>query len=237
MSVFAISDLHLPGAGKSMDIFGPRWQNHVKRLEDNWRAVVGGGDTVVLGGDISWAQTEAEAVGDLLFLDSLPGEKLLLEGNHDYWWHTTARLESLFAENGITTMRIMRNNAFERNGFALCGTRGWFSDEAVQRRAFDADFNKLIAREAGRLAASVDDALALVCGDAGRVRAFLHFPASFGGASTEPILNALSSRGVGIVYFGHIHGVYSYPPSYTAGGVEHRAMAADYLRFVPRLVK
>ncbi len=240
MSVFAIADLHLPGGGeinKSMDMFGPRWQDHKSRIDKNWCAVVGDGDTVVVGGDISWAMTLDDALDDLRFLDSLPGEKIILEGNHDYWWTTKSKLESFFAKNSIGTLRILRGNAYLRDGFAICGTRGWFGTEAAQNRAFDADFEKLVRREAERLRTSVKEALVIADGDTSRVRAFTHFPAAFGGDVCEPILDVLRETGVTQLYFGHVHGVYDYPPTYEYGTVFHSTIAADYLSFVPRLVR
>ena len=240
MSVFAIADLHLPGGGsinKSMDMFGPRWQDHKNRICKNWSAVVSDSDTVVVGGDISWAMTLGDVLDDLRFLDSLPGEKIILEGNHDFWWTTTSKLEAFFSSNDITSIRILRGNAYLRDGIAVCGTRGWFSTEAAQNRTFDTNYDKLIRREAERLRASVTEALALVNGDASRLRAFTHFPVAFGGDACIPMLDVLHVAGVTQLYFGHIHGVYDYPLTYEYGGVYHSGIAADYLSFTPRLVR
>lgn len=239
MSVFAIADLHLPGGAginKSMDVFGPRWQDHSARIEKMWRAVVGEGDTVVVAGDISWAMMLCDAKDDLLFLDSLPGEKIILEGNHDYWWPTASKLEAFFADSGIKTIRPLRGGAFLRDGIVICGTRGWFGSESAQSRAFDTDYDKLSRREAGRLRASIEAGLALTGGDTSPIRVFLHFPAHFGGEECSPVMDTLRDCGISRIYFGHIHGNYSYPRTYEAGGIEHCAIAADYLGFTPRLV-
>lgn len=239
MSVFAISDLHLPGGAginKSMNIFGPRWQNHTSRLESSWRACIGGTDTVVVAGDISWAMTLTDARDDLLFLDSLPGRKIIIEGNHDYWWQTTSKLDAFFTENGIKTIKPLRADAVMADGLAICGTRGWFSSEAAQCASYDADYEKIARREASRLRASIDAALALTGGDTAPLRVFLHFPASFGGEECTPIMETLRERGISRVWFGHVHGSYSYPSAYEAGGIMHCATAADYLGFAPRLI-
>lgn len=239
MSVFAIADLHLPGGAginKSMDVFGPRWRDHTVRIKKSWCDVVGAGDTVVVAGDISWAMTLDDVKDDLLFLDSLPGEKIILEGNHDYWWPTAAKLEAFFSDVGIKTITLLRGGAFFRDGIAICGARGWFGSESAQNRRFDTDYDKLSRREAGRLRISIDAALALTGGDPSLIRAFFHFPACFGGEECAPVMDTLRGCGIRRIYFGHVHGTYSYPRTYEAGGIEHCAIAADYLGFTPRLV-
>lgn len=240
MSVFAIADLHLPGGSginKSMDIFGPRWCGHKSKLERSWRAVVSPTDTVVIAGDISWAMTLDDAKPDLLFLDSLPGKKIIIEGNHDFWWQTSSKLDAFFTENGIKTISPLRADAIAADGFVICGTRGWFSSESAQPPALDADYEKIARREASRLSASIGAGLALTGGDKAPLRVFLHFPATFGGESCAPIMDVLRERGISRVYFGHVHGNYAYPSTYEAGGMLHCSVAADYLGFVPRLVE
>ena len=239
MAVFAISDLHLPGGrniNKSMDMFGPRWRDHKRRIEASWRAVVGAGDTVVVAGDLSWAMSLEDASCDLHFIDSLPGEKIIIEGNHDYWMPTLSKLNAFFDSENIRTLRVLRGNAFERDGVVICGTRGWFSSEAVQKRAFDTDYEKLSRREAERLRASVESGLALTCGDPSPLRVFLHFPADFGGEVCFPLTEVLRTYHIHRVYFGHIHGTYAYPRTYESRGIEYCGTAADYLEFTPRLV-
>ena len=112
MSLFSIADLHLSLASpKPMDIFGARWTDHTEKIEKRWRAVVNGDDTVVVPGDISWAIDLTGALPDLKFIDSLPGTKILGKGNHDYWWSTAAKIGNLFEAEGITTIRLLQNNA------------------------------------------------------------------------------------------------------------------------------
>ena len=239
MAVFTISDLHLPGGGainKSMDMFGPRWRGHVSRIESSWRAVVSDSDTVVVAGDISWAMTLDDAKGDLLFLDSLPGQKIIIEGNHDYWLPTLSKLNAFFESSDIRTLTMLRGSAFERDGLIICGTRGWFSSESAQNKAFDADYEKLSHREAERLRSSIEAGLAISGGDTTPLRVFLHFPADFGGELCEPVMSVLHEYNIRRVYFGHVHGTYSYPRTYESGGIEYCATAADYLEFTPRLV-
>ena len=113
MSLFVIADLHLSLNGeKPMDVFRG-WHNYVERLEDNWRRVVQEGDTVVIAGDISWAMKLEDAVQDFQFLHSLPGEKILLKGNHDYWWSTRSKIDQFLAEHGFFDMKVLHNCAYQ----------------------------------------------------------------------------------------------------------------------------
>ena len=126
MPLFVIGDLHLSlGEDKPMDIFSG-WNDYVERLEKNWRSLVKDDDTVVVAGDISWAMKLEETVTDFKFIDSLPGRKIFLKGNHDYWWGTKSKIEKLLAENELNTISILFNNAYTCGEYAICGTRGWF---------------------------------------------------------------------------------------------------------------
>ena len=127
MALFAIGDTHLSlGASKPMDVFGGRWEGYVDKLRAGFAETVGPEDTVVLCGDLSWGMSLEEAEPDFAFLDALPGgRKLLLKGNHDYWWTTAAKMERVFAEKGFSTLRILHNCAYRVGDVAVCGTRGW----------------------------------------------------------------------------------------------------------------
>ena len=126
MALFAIADIHLSlGSDKPMDIFGPAWTNHVARLEAGWRERVSDGDTVLIPGDVSWAMDFTQLLPDLKFLHSLPGEKIISRGNHDYWWSTYARMEAMVAAEGLDSLRFLKNNAFLRGNNVICGSRGW----------------------------------------------------------------------------------------------------------------
>ena len=126
MSIYAIGDLHLSlgNPEKTMEVFRG-WQDYQRRLEDNWRALVRPEDTVVLAGDISWAMRLEDTREDFRFLDALPGRKLLMKGNHDYWWTTRRKMEAFFQAEGLTTLEVLHNNSVEAEGVFLCGSRGW----------------------------------------------------------------------------------------------------------------
>ena len=180
MALFTIGDLHLSfGCDKPMDVF-PGWKDYTARLEQNWRAVVSDQDTVVIAGDISWAMKLEETEADFSFLESLPGKKWLLKGNHDYWWTTRKKMEAYFKEKGFSSLGILFNSAETVGDVSICGTRGWFYDAES-----DAD-KKILNREVGRLNTSI--ALAKATGKEPVV--FLHYPPVYGGMECQEILQS-----------------------------------------------
>ncbi len=194
MALYGIADLHLSlGTKKEMDVF-PGWKDYVTRLERNWRALVKPEDTVVIAGDISWAMKLEEAQPDFAFLNALPGTKLLLKGNHDYWWSTKKKMEEFFAFAGFDTLRVLFNNAYRVEDAAICGTRGWF---------FDGEADKtVLLREAGRLRASIAEAKKL----GGEPVAFLHYPPVCGNMVCHEIFDVLREEQIRRCYYGHLHG-------------------------------
>ena len=125
MALYVIGDSHLSlSTQKPMDIFGSRWNGYVEKLKKGWESRVGEEDTVVLAGDISWAMNPEEAKADFDFIESLPGKKIILKGNHDYWWQTMAKLNAFIEKNGYKTIRFLHNNSYETEDFIICGSRG-----------------------------------------------------------------------------------------------------------------
>lgn len=229
MALFAIADLHLSlGSDKPMDIF-EGWSDYVARLEKNWRGAVTENDTVVIAGDISWAMKLEEAAADFAFIHSLPGKKLILKGNHDYWWTTKSKIDAFLAANGFTSIRIVHNNAYKIGEVGVCGTRGWLYN------AESREDQKIVRREAGRLNASIDDALRQ---DAEPV-VFLHYPPVYDGAECREILDILVSRGIKRCYFGHIHGSQAAKRAVMGEyrGIRLHLISCDYLGFLPVLVR
>lgn len=229
MSLFAIADLHLSlGEDKPMDVF-EGWHGYVQRLEKNWRSVVSPEDTVVIAGDVSWAMKLEETRTDFLFLDSLPGRKLILKGNHDYWWTTRRKIESYFAQQGFSTLGLVHNSAVRAGEFTVCGTRGWLYD------AESGEDRKIVAREVGRLCASLDEAEKL----GGRPVVFLHYPPVYDGAECSEIMDVLVSRGISDCFYGHIHGsaAAKRSPVGEYRGVRMHLISCDYLGFLPMLIR
>ena len=223
MAIFAIGDMHLSlGTDKPMDVF-PGWEGYLPRLEANWRKLIGPDDTVILAGDTSWAMNLNDTKADFAFIQSLPGQKWLLKGNHDYWWTTTRKMETFLAANGFDTLHILHNNACIVDDTALCGTRGWpFDDLAAQGE-------KLMAREAGRLRMSLQAA-----GDAAQRIAFLHYPPIYPGYKCPEMLELLDKYEVERCYYGHLHG-YTHRRAFEGmrEKTEYALIAADYVAFQP----
>jgi len=229
MSLFAIADLHLSfGCDKPMDVFDG-WQNYTVRLEKNWRAVVKEEDTVVISGDISWAMKLEDTVKDFSFIHSLPGKKLIIKGNHDYWWSTKKKIDQFLSTQGFHTISIIHNNAVVVGDVAVCGTRGWLYNSQT-----DEDI-KIVNREVGRLNASIDDALR----QGAEPIVFLHYPPVYDGIVCEKILNVLKKRGIQKCYFGHIHGAQAAKRAITGDydGIKMYLISCDHSNFTPVLVR
>lgn len=228
MALYVIADLHLSlGADKPMDVF-PGWKDYVQRLEKNWTALVSPEDTVVVAGDISWAMRLEDAAADFAFLNGLPGQKLLLKGNHDYWWSTRSKIDAFFQEQGFSTLHILHNCAYRVGDVAVCGTRGWLYNSET------AEDKKIVAREAGRLLASLAEGEKL----GGEPMVFLHYPPVYDSMECGGILDILEERRISHCYFGHIHGQYAARKALVGEyrGVRMHLISCDFVNFTPVLV-
>ena len=226
MALYAIGDTHLSlGSDKPMDVFGGGWTGYVDKLRRGFEAVEPE-DTVVLCGDISWGMSLEEAREDFAFLDGLPGRKLLMKGNHDYWWTTAQKMRRFFQENGFSTLELLHNNCAFYGDVALCGTRGWFYEE--DRGEHSA---KIFNRELIRLEAS------LKAGGEGEKFCFLHYPPLYQGYRCQEIIDLMERYGVTRCYYGHLHGgSHRLAVSGLRGKVEYHLVAADYLGFQPEKI-
>lgn len=236
MSLFVIADLHLSSDGsKSMEIFGSRWKNYMEKIQKNWSAVVTDEDTVIVPGDISWGLKPEEAVPDLLFLDALPGKKLIGKGNHDLWWSTAKKNFALMEKHGITSIGLLYNNAFLLEDRIVAGTRGWFVEENQQHTVGDADYMKIVNREVIRLKMSLDAAKKIQSeqNEARTISVFLHFPPVWNGFVCREILDTLHEYGIKNCYFGHIHGAYHMPHVFDFEEIRFSLCSADTLGFIP----
>ena len=228
VSLYAIADLHLSlGTDKPMDVFAG-WDGYVDRLTDNWRRLVSEEDTVVIAGDVSWGMSLEGSKADFAFLNSLPGRKLILKGNHDYWWNTRHKMDAFFAENGFDTLRIVHNDAVAVDDrFAVCGSRGWFFDAEDEDR-------KVLLREAGRLRTSIHAAKQTGL----KPIAFLHYPPVFRDEVCDEIWQVLLDEQIDRCYYGHIHaaGIRSAFCG-EKDGVTLRLISCDALSFCPLKVE
>lgn len=227
MALYAIGDTHLSFACKKpMDIF-PGWTDHPERLRANWDRVVGAEDTVVIPGDISWAMETADVVPDLRFLHELNGKKIILKGNHDYWWSTMNKLTQLKEQNGLDSISFLLNNAYRVGDVAVCGTRGWLREEKEESL-------KILMREAGRLETSLRAAEAL----GGEPVVFLHYPPFDETGVCEAIYEVLLRYSVKRCFFGHLHRERTDRyKKFERDGMEFSLISADFLEFCPKLIE
>ena len=239
MSIFVIADLHLDTVTneKSMEVFGNRWQGYIEKIRKNWNAVVTDKDTVIVPGDISWALTTEESIPDLKWIDSLPGKKIIMKGNHDFWWTTLSKMKRLFEENGITTIELLYNNAIEVENYIVAGSRGWFVDKAVQPvKSVAVDHSKIVNREVIRLKLSLEEAKKLSESTEKEIIAFLHFPPVWSDFECLEILELLEEYNISRCYFGHIHGCYSQGSVFKWKNIEFRMISADFIDFLPQII-
>lgn len=224
MALYAIGDLHLClGAPKPMDVFGGAWVGYLDKLKEGM-SVLTEEDTVVLLGDLSWALDLPGARADFAWINELPGKKIILKGNHDYWWSTGAKFRKFCDEDGFTRMELLNNNCFFYEDWALCGTRGWFFEE---ERSGQHD-EKVFRRELLRLEASLKAA-----GDR-PIMVFLHYPPRYRGYTCPEILELLKRYSVRRCFYGHLHGAsHALALEGQWDGVEYRLVASDYLNFRP----
>ena len=225
--LYVIGDLHLSlTANKPMDVF-PGWHNYVERLREGFSALTDE-DVCVLCGDLTWGMDLEQSKEDFLFIDRLPGKKIILKGNHDYWWATATKTKKFFAANGITTIDILHNNFFRYNDIAICGTRGWFYEEETGGE----HDKKVMNRELIRLETSLKAA-----GDSERKYCFLHYPPRYNDYVCNEVVELLKKYNVERCYYGHIHGPgRRYAVEGEIDGVLYTMISADHLGFKPLLV-
>lgn len=225
MALFVMGDLHLSlSSDKSMDIFGG-WENYVERIKENWNREVSPEDTVVVPGDISWAMSLKEAVADFSYIHELPGRKIILKGNHDYWWTTAAKMNNFLAENGFDSIYILHNNHYAYENYGICGTRGWINDDSEPADA------KVLAREAQRLETSIASAE-----NAGlEPLVFLHYPPLYGNEYNPDLLEVMYRHNIKRCWYGHIHGRKGHQNAVNGerDGIVFQLVSADYVQFCP----
>lgn len=232
MALYTIGDLHLSGGvDKPMGIFGAKWENHDRKLCESFSAL-SDEDVTVICGDISWGMNFEECLDDFALIDSLPGKKIILKGNHDYWWATSKKINEFLNSNGFGSISILHNNSYlySESGkqYAICGTRGWFFEAET-----GSDHDGLIlAREVGRLRASLASAPEGI-----EKLVFLHYPPVYANYRCDEILEVLKEYNVRRCRYGHIHGK-GLPYAFNGwlGGTEFRLVSADFLNFTPEKI-
>lgn len=230
MAVFALGDPHLPlGIDKPMNKFGSRWDNYVERLADNWQSAVRENDTVVIPGDFSWATYIEQAERDFEYLERLNGRKIIVKGNHDYWWTTMKKMNEYTDAHGFKSISFLQNNSYTADGVSICGTRGWIYPASV---GFTESDRKYHAREAARLE------LSLKCAKTDEIYVFTHYPPMSKMCEGNEFTELMKQYGVKKCIYGHLHA-----SSHCAripeevDGIEYILVSSDFLRFEPKLIK
>lgn len=228
MTLYAIGDLHLSfGADKPMDVFGKKWIGYIDRLREGL-SVIQPEDTTVLLGDLSWAMDLENAREDFSFISAIPGRKIILKGNHDYWWTTASKFYRFCEQNAFSDLFVLNNNCYFWGEYAICGTRGWFYEQDREGSHDEKIFNREMMRLETSLRAAGDR----------EILCFLHYPPVYRGYRCEPLLELLKRYRVKACYYGHLHseshrlaviGDYE--------GIDFHLVAADYTGFRPIPVK
>lgn len=224
MGLFALSDLHLSStANKPMDVFGDNWINHDKKIKDNWERIISEDDTVLIAGDISWSMKMEDGLDDLKYIHSLPGRKIIVKGNHDYWWSGIKKLNKLYDD-----MEFLQNNFFTYEDYAICGTRGWILKENPN---FDVHDEKILRREKIRLQLSIDSACKSGYKD---IIIMMHYP-PFNYFNEDNDFSQLFERyNVRKVIYGHLHGPnWREPLSGNKNDIQYYLTSCDYINFCP----
>lgn len=230
MNIYAIADLHLSfGANKPMDVFGDNWEEHTEKIKEDWLAKVKEDDLVLLPGDFSWAMYLKDTYLDFEYLCSLPGQKIMLKGNHDYWWTTIKSMKKYLEENSFEKIDFLHNNSFEYEDYIICGTRGWTNAE-------NDDDRKVLKREKLRLQISLEDGIKKYGADK-KIIVCMHYP-PFNQIEGEEysFINLMKQYNVVKCIYGHLHG-----PSHkdakegNIDGIEFKLVSSDYTGF--KLVK
>ena len=227
MHIYAIGDLHLSfDSDKPMDVFGEAWRDHAGRIESAWRETVGSEDAVLVPGDISWAMQLSGASPDLAFVGRLPGRKILLRGNHDYWWSAVGKVRSALTGDTLA----LQNDSFTLGDYAVCGTRGWICPGA---NGFGPEDEKIYQRECMRLEMSLGKA------EPGKtILAMLHYPPFSEKQPDSGFTELLEAYHVETAVYGHLHGAAAHRTAFEGekNGVTYACVAADYLAFRPRRI-
>ncbi|MBR0135736.1 MAG: metallophosphoesterase [Clostridia bacterium] len=231
MKIYAIADLHMDGgAGKPMDVFGANWAGHRGRIFGSWQKLVNEGDAVLIPGDISWAMHFCDALPDLNALSELPGVKVLLRGNHDYWWGSLSKMRAALPEN----VKLIQNDACDIGPAVIAGSRGWLLPTDPE---FSTDDKKIYERELIRLELSLS-AAKRAAGEK-PIIAMLHFPPAMRDARPTGFTELLEKYGAARCLYGHLHGSLAWDVGFRGelNGIQYELCSADSLGFIPKLIE
>ncbi len=235
MSIYVIGDLHLSFNEKSeltkpMNVFGDNWEKHTEKIKKDWLVKVKEEDTVLLLGDFSWAMNLKDALKDFEYINNLPGKKIMLKGNHDYWWTTVTNMKNFLDNNHIQNIEFLHNNALCIENKIICGTRGWTLplDETENSR-------KIIARECNRLKLSIEYGIDQYGNDK-EIIACMHYPpitrANVLNQENTPFIDIMKKYDIKRCYYGHLHSTSIRDAvEGTFNGIDLKLVSADSVDF------
>lgn len=198
MAIYTIADLHLSfSTNKPMDIFGTNWQNYEQKIKEDWLLKVKPEDLVILPGDFSWAMYLEETQKDFEYINNLPGKKILLKGNHDYWWTTVTSMRKYLKEKKFENIDFLYNNSYEYENKIIVGTRGWILSE-------EQEDIKITKRETARLELSIKDGISKY-GENKEIIVFMHYPPLTKNYMNTEYMNLMKKYGVKRCFYGHLH--------------------------------
>lgn len=231
MSIYVMGDLHLPfGVNKPMDVFGDGWQGYTEKIKEDWNKKVKNEDTVILAGDFSWATYLEDTYKDFEYLCALPGKKIMLKGNHDYWWTTVTSMKNYLEENNFNNIDFLYNNSFLIEDKIIVGTRGWALLDTENSR-------KMVKREAARLELSLKSAIEKY-GEQKEIICIMHYPPVLATymkneyTYNSEFLDVMKKYNVKRCYYGHLHGT-SHKDAIEGNveGINLKLISGDYLNF------
>lgn len=229
MAIYTIADLHLSfNTDKPMNIFGTNWENYEEKIKEDWLKKVTREDYVILPGDFSWAMYLEETTKDFEFINQLPGKKILLKGNHDYWWTTVTNMRKFLKENNFKNIDFLHNNSYEIEGKIIVGTRGWILSE-------EAEDKRLTKREADRLELSIINGIKEY-GNKKEIIAFMHYPPITKNYQNTEYIEILKKYNIKKCYYGHLHSSSIQDAAQgVIDGIEYKLVSSDGVNF--KLIK
>lgn len=234
MKIFAISDLHLTFmVQKPMDVFGGQWENYTEKIQENWQRVVSDEDLVLISGDISWAMKLEETKEDFAFIDKLPGKKIIIRGNHDYWWKSISGIREVLPES----IFALQNDSIKFDEVVIAGTRGWEVCEGDMDFNFSEDDNKIFKRELIRLELALQDATKKR-GENDKLICMIHYPPFNSRWEDSGFTELFEKYHVDVVVYGHIHNyIGKYERLIKKNGISYFLTSADMIKMSPVEIK
>ena len=225
MAIFIIGDLHLSfGVDKPMNVFGGNWENHTEKLKEDWLKKVSQEDTVILAGDFSWATYLKDTYKDFEYIKELPGKKILLKGNHDYWWTTVTSMRNYLNENNFENIDFLYNNSYLVENKIIVGTRGWALNDTENAE-------KMINREVSRLELSIKDAIEKY-GENTEIICVIHYPPITKNSTKNKFTELMKKYNIKKCYYAHLHGnSHKEAVEGILDGIEYKLISGDYLDF------